>query len=175
MAEVKYIKIPTNFFESEPITEIRTMSDGYSIVLLYLNLLCDTYRESRKGIFSICGIYLSDHEMFAHFRGRYDDIGDKLKVLEDYELIKRKRDSIQVFKFWEDKHDRNSERYKSWRSAVFNRDGYRCRECGGIANLQAHHIKHWKSNKDLRYDVDNGVTLCRKCHLKAHGGCWKNG
>jgi hypothetical protein len=29
--------------------------------------------------------------------------------------------------------------------------------------------------EELRYDVTNGITLCRSCHLKAHGGCWRNG
>lgn len=43
-------------------------------------------------------------------------------------------------------------------------------------DLQAHHIIHWsdcKDNKDLRYATENGITLCRKCHLEAHGGSWR--
>ena len=175
MARRKYIKIPTDFFDIEPITTILDLPDGDGIVLLYLNLLCDTYRESKKGVFSICDVVLTDREISAVFRNHYDNIGDKLNVLEEFDLIERNERSIRVFKFWEDKHDRNSERYKQWRSAVFKRDGYKCQDCGVSADIQAHHVKTWKNSKELRYDVDNGITLCRKCHLKAHGGCWKNG
>ena len=53
-------------------------------------------------------------------------------------------------------------------------DGFKCAECGETKELQVHHIKPWKNNKELRYVVSNGITLCRKCHLKAHGGNWKN-
>lgn len=143
--------------------------------MLYLNLLCKTYRESRKGVFSVCNLVLTDDDLSAIFRGHFKDIGAKLKVLEELGLIERNERSILVFKFWEDKHDRNSERYKRWRKDVFERDGYVCRDCGTKKDLQAHHIKTWLRCPELRYSTDNGITLCRKCHLKAHGGCWKNG
>jgi 5-methylcytosine-specific restriction endonuclease McrA len=105
----------------------------------------------------------------------YSDISIRLETLEYYGLIKRNEKSIHVFKFWDDLHDRNSQRYKDWRISVFQRDRYRCQKCGTQKDIQAHHIKSWKNNKDLRYVVSNGITLCRKCHLEAHGGCWKNG
>lgn len=175
MAEVKWVKIPVDFFESDPIITLREMHEGDSIIVLYLNLLCDAYRESRKGIISICNIVLTDREISAIFRNHYSNIGEKLKVLEGVGLIKRSERSIQVFKFWADKHDRNSDRYKQWRKGVYERDGYKCQVCGTGKDLQAHHKESWKNNKDLRYDVSNGITLCRRCHLEAHGGCWKNG
>lgn len=56
---------------------------------------------------------------------------------------------------------------KVWRDSVFNRDDYTCQECeirGGY--LEAHHIKTWRDFKDLRHDINNGITLCRPCHLK---------
>jgi hypothetical protein len=175
LAEVKWIKVPTNFFENEIIEEIRDLPDGDSTVLLYLELMFDTFRESRKGLFDIANIVLTDEDISHCFRDRYHNIGEKLKTLEAFGLIERKERSIQVFKFWQDNHDRNSDRYKTWRSEVFNRDSYQCQGCGTKKTIQAHHIKSWKSNKALRYEVSNGITLCRKCHLKAHGGCWKNG
>jgi len=67
---------------------------------------------------------------------------------------------------------RNSARYKDWRSIVFARDNYTCQECGDIGRiLNAHHIVKWSKNKGLRFDVNNGITLCKHCHLKVH----KNG
>ena len=175
MADVKYIKIPTDFFDREPIVVIKDLPEGDSIILLYLHLLCSAYKKSRKGVFSICNIVLSDKELSAVFRDRYDNIGDKLKVLAELGLIERNERSIRVFKFWADSHNRNSDIYKQWRKDVYERDGYKCQVCGARKDLQAHHIEHWKNNKNLRYDVNNGITLCRECHLKAHGGCWKNG
>lgn len=57
--------------------------------------------------------------------------------------------------------------YKNWRTSVFKRDGYTCQMCnvhGG--NLQAHHIHPIRDHKNdlLIFDINNGITLCKKCH-----------
>lgn len=170
----KYIKIPTDFFEREPIKALEQHDVAYErTVLLYLELLCQAYKKSAKGIFTIGDIELTDWVLESVFR--CEDIGICLSILENIGLIKRTEKSIHVFRFWEDAHDRNSTRYRRWRTEVFTRDQFRCVECGTRKNLQAHHVKSWKNNKDLRYVVSNGITLCRKCHLEAHGGCWRNG
>ncbi|HEX9437374.1 MAG TPA: HNH endonuclease [Candidatus Limnocylindria bacterium] len=64
--------------------------------------------------------------------------------------------------------------YLAWRNAVLARDGYRCQDCGRQCRkhekgLAAHHIKSFADHPVLRYDVDNGVTLCRDCHNARHG------
>jgi transposase len=66
---------------------------------------------------------------------------------------------------------RNSVLSRSWSKAVRERDGNRCAECGATGRLHAHHVKPWKDHPELRYDVDNGKTLCPPCHQRAHG--WK--
>ena len=64
---------------------------------------------------------------------------------------------------------RNSGNYKHWRRKVFERDEYTCMHCGQIGGiLNAHHIKPFCLYPDLRFDVDNGITLCKKCHNKLH-------
>ena len=60
---------------------------------------------------------------------------------------------------------RNSPEYKAWRDAVFHRDKYRCKKCGTRPRwVEAHHVQSFSINVELRFDVDNGITLCRECH-----------
>lgn len=57
--------------------------------------------------------------------------------------------------------------YKDWRKAVFARDSYTC-QCCGESNIYLHadHVEGWAENELTRYDVDNGKTLCYRCHYK---------
>jgi len=64
---------------------------------------------------------------------------------------------------------RHSAAYKSWRTLVFERDNYTCVFCkvvGGL--LHADHIKPFAFFPDLHFDISNGRTLCKPCHLKTH-------
>jgi hypothetical protein len=56
-------------------------------------------------------------------------------------------------------------RLKLWREQVFKRDNFICQKClrKGLS-LEAHHIKSWAQYPDLRYDLNNGQTLCKECH-----------
>lgn len=67
-------------------------------------------------------------------------------------------------------YKRNSYEYNLWRMSVFYRDNYSCRCCGDSkgGNLIAHHIDNFSENKDLRLELDNGVTLCKECHEEFH-------
>jgi hypothetical protein len=55
----------------------------------------------------------------------------------------------------------------AWSAMVRLRDK-QCKECGSEYELHAHHIKPYKDNPKLRYDVNNGITLCAICHRKWH-------
>lgn len=60
----------------------------------------------------------------------------------------------------------NSLEYRNWRREVFKRDSFICQVCGKRGGyLEAHHKVGWAEDKSKRYDVDNGVTLCRQCHV----------
>lgn len=63
---------------------------------------------------------------------------------------------------------RDDQEVASWRAAVFERDGHRCQECGSNEQLHAHHIVRWADEPSLRVVVNNGLTLCRKCHEAVH-------
>jgi 5-methylcytosine-specific restriction endonuclease McrA len=64
-------------------------------------------------------------------------------------------------------HPSSDKKYLNWRISVFERDGYGCQICEKIGGLlQVHHIKSWAKYPELRYVVDNGITLCLDCHKK---------
>jgi hypothetical protein len=69
------------------------------------------------------------------------------------------------------KIERNSDEYNNWRIAVYKRDKYTCQHCGKHCNkkdIVAHHIYYFSYVPELRFSVDNGITLCRSCHFKLH-------
>jgi hypothetical protein len=55
----------------------------------------------------------------------------------------------------------------AWSSMVKIRDG-KCMKCSSVYDLHAHHIKSFKDHSELRYDVNNGITLCGICHRLEH-------
>ena len=58
-----------------------------------------------------------------------------------------------------------------WRRQIFERDNYTCRDCGksGVY-IEPHHIIPKRINKEIMFDIINGITLCRPCHKKT---MWK--
>lgn len=72
--------------------------------------------------------------------------------------------------------ERYDPRYNEFRRNVFIRDHFTCQCCGarnykgrhGSVQLEAHHLNNFKDYIDERYDPNNGVTLCQKCHIKFH-------
>ncbi len=54
--------------------------------------------------------------------------------------------------------------YYGWRRDVFHRDRFTCRVCLSKGYVQANHIYPFRSHIELRYDVNNGITLCVSCH-----------
>jgi 5-methylcytosine-specific restriction endonuclease McrA len=59
--------------------------------------------------------------------------------------------------------------YKEWRKSVYRRDGFRCVICGESHILEAHHILPKRTNPELVFSIDNGITLCKKHHKETFG------
>lgn len=75
-----------------------------------------------------------------------------------------KEDRAQLAK----NQERNNMAYKEWRKEVKARDGWKCKmstnECSG--KLEVHHILGWSLHPELRYQINNGITLCHAHHPK---------
>jgi hypothetical protein len=67
---------------------------------------------------------------------------------------------------------RRCSEYKVWRQEVFERDSFTCVLCtakstkGKKVILNADHIKPFSLYPELRFDINNGRTLCVECHRK---------
>ena len=79
--------------------------------------------------------------------------------IKDRTKLKKHGDSVK---------DRRSSAYNNWRTQVWTRDGFKCqianKDCRG--RIEAHHILGWTKNVDLRYEINNGITLCHFHHPK---------
>jgi len=64
------------------------------------------------------------------------------------------------------KRDYSDPLYKAWRQKVRQRDHGICQwpNCKSSKKLHVHHINKWASNAHLRYDINNGITLCKAHH-----------
>ena len=59
------------------------------------------------------------------------------------------------------------ESYEALRQQVLRRDGWRCQSCGAMSNLEVHH-KDFRSHSGDDSE-ENLITLCDRCHKRAHG------
>jgi len=68
-----------------------------------------------------------------------------------------------------DKKIRKSIEYSLWREAVFARDNWTCQKTGVKGGrLHPHHIYNFAQYPELRFAIDNGITLSEKSHIEFH-------
>ena len=75
------------------------------------------------------------------------------------------KDRTKLQKYGDTNKDRRSSAYRDWRLNVYKRDGYKCKmdnNCKG--RIEAHHILSFTDYPELRYDINNGITLCHLHH-----------
>lgn len=60
--------------------------------------------------------------------------------------------------------------FKKWGKIIKERDKYQCQLCPENRKelLEAHHIKTKELYPELEFNIDNGITLCLKCHALQH-------
>lgn len=54
------------------------------------------------------------------------------------------------------------------RQMVFKRDNWTCIKCNSTESLHCHHITGIELNPIESADIDNCITLCKKCHKEVH-------
>jgi predicted restriction endonuclease len=61
--------------------------------------------------------------------------------------------------------------YKRWRKEVYKRDNFQCQwpGCTIKHRLNAHHIRTWANYPGLRFEINNGITLCYQHHKMIKG------
>ena len=69
-------------------------------------------------------------------------------------------------KLKDDHRDRGGQLHRNWSNLVKERDKYTCKinnkDCFG--KLEAHHILGWTKFPELKYSINNGITLCHFHH-----------
>lgn len=101
------------------------------------------------------------HTGYLMPQSQKDNIAKSLSGEKNYRWIK---DRTLIDK----KHAlRSSKEWANWRKIIFERDDFSCQECtlrGG--KLEPHHITPLRLDMNRVFDVNNGITLCIKCHKK---------
>jgi hypothetical protein len=59
-----------------------------------------------------------------------------------------------------------SAEYVRWKKEVLKRDNYTCRDCGSTKSIDVHHTIPFSQNKELIFDINNGLSLCENCHRR---------
>jgi len=123
---------------------------------------------------SMKGIKLSEEhkrKLSGTHKGKPKPKGFRKKISK---IVRERWDRIGRKEYKNYHHYTSSTKYREWRSKVFERDNWTCQTCGARSQvgepvyLEAHHIKLWIKYPELRYKIDNGITLCRKCHKLIH-------
>lgn len=69
----------------------------------------------------------------------------------------------------ENKTIRGSIEMQLWKNSVLSRDGWTCQKYETKdSKLHVHHIKNFSSSPELRFAIDNGITLSAKAHKEFH-------
>lgn len=93
------------------------------------------------------------------------------KKLSDYWAANKEKhnhykDGLGAARGGERRFDMGRLEYRLWRCSVFERDEWKCVLCSSNKKICADHIKSYSAYPELRYDINNGRTLCHSCHIK---------
>lgn len=138
----------------------------------FKDIVSDEIRKERKKKISI-GLKLAYREGKRKYKKREKTKEELLKqsISLKRAYLEGRRDKGKKHPNWKGGITSNRKKifksldYKLWRLAVFERDNFTCKKCKKIGGmLEADHIKRWSKFPQLVFDINNGQTLCIKCH-----------
>jgi endogenous inhibitor of DNA gyrase (YacG/DUF329 family) len=128
-------------------------------------------KEPIQQICKTCGIIYYRKPSLAN-RGKNTYCSNKCRNLDTKSWFGGERNHNWKGGFNGVQNIRWSPEYRVWRITIFQRDNFICQKCGCKHTrknpIHAHHIEYFSVNKDKMFSVDNGITLCKQCHLKKH-------
>lgn len=155
---------------------------GLIIVLLehiniYSNIICKNVEEKDYrnicplNISEICKLIEYDSTHFSKIKQCLSKIkvnGNPLLMFTFYHGFNLFLVNSAIFNRYERidelSNGRNSAKYRQFVQNVLERDNHKCVICNSKMNLEVHHIKPYAKYKEIRTDVDNGITLCELHH-----------
>lgn len=164
-----------NMYDGVGVGTITKLMNKYGITILTANELHKKWwsNDKNKNVMSVIRRNLWNDEKYhektsAHLCDKDAIVNRSVKFSATYQGVDV--DGWNGFLTPERIRIRKSSEYTKWRESVFNRDNYTCRCCGIRSSkgnpiyLNAHHLNSFASNPALRFDIDNGITLCYNCH-----------
>lgn len=146
-----------------------SMKANKNLRLANLEYVMEYYRNNQY-----CADEDSINEWFVKYNRINKECIDKWKetLFEDKSRNRppRRRFSRSVSKFnTPSAYTRDARKSNPWRSAVLYKHKNTCRCCGSKEKLEAHHLYSYIDNIEMRWQVENGIILCQKCHKEFHG------
>jgi 5-methylcytosine-specific restriction endonuclease McrA len=118
------------------------------------------YKDSSRSKCIVCGKEISKYKNYKYCKSCFG------KIHSGSNHYRWKKDRSEIIR-------RNGSMSK-WSNKVKERDKFTCQICGLIdennknKSLVSHHIMSFDENKELMYDLDNGICLCKNCHKEFH-------
>jgi hypothetical protein len=166
-----YLKLKEDFFDHKEIKYIEKQDKSRAACMLYLHMLtkADYFKHGYRYIRNSLNIS-NDEYLAIVFNFEQSKIKYLTNILFMASVLRIKNDlfilrdiNIDIDK------SRSCSEYSEWRYSVFIRDNWTCKNCGQRGGkLNAHHIKKWSEYPSLRFELDNGITLCKECHKVEH-------
>lgn len=105
------------------------------------------------------------------YNGKFTLIKETYKGTNEIASFKLPNGEIRrytVFMLLEDKSQSNRPAYYKWRKQILIRDNNKCQVCGSVEKIEPHHLYSWVAYPALRFDLGNGIALCRSEHQEFH-------
>jgi hypothetical protein len=175
----KYIIIDKDWLCEKYISDGLTMKEIASLcncttVTIFENLIKYNIPKRKRGLYKRKSEQIEklrqwhkEHPLNSVMKGKHHSLETRIKMSSD-----RRGENNSNWKGGKTDPGvsyRNTYEYKQWRNKILERDNFKCQydKCDEKTNL-AHHIKSYKDYTELRIDLNNGISICKKHHNIIH-------